>query len=193
MHRKRISLRQRWQGLSRKRKALATTPVALLALAGVAAAVAFWIGGFTGDIGVKETPTATVTLTSVTTGSVVKHGDLVCAPTVADGKLNPGISNALAGSSCEMEVNVKVTGNAGPYKIQGVSFADGIDVTFLGLSSVASPCGMQFVSGDTKGATVRFTIPEDAAPGSYPADADAGIRVVQSADYVAGNCTWETP
>lgn len=180
MHAKKLTIRQRWAALSRKRKALIAGPLAVLLLGGIAAAVMLFRAPITGTTHVSGADLEFTGTPSV----AAKSGNLTCTPTINNGTLNLAITNALPGNSCDIATKVGYSGDDLNLKVQSVTYSDKITTGFV------SGCGVtpNPTSAGGSAVTIRFAIPSGTARGDYPAAADAGVNAVQGADYVSANC-----
>jgi hypothetical protein len=147
---------------SRRRKLTAAT-LALLIVAGIAL-VAVSVTGTTGLIDCTATR-------------------------VSQNLAEISMNNADAGATCTVLFQMVATGRDQDLRVQDLNFAAEVTEGFLGAMNVdgcRAPVPHEPAAPGSY--SVRLTVPTDATPGAFSAQADAGFVAVDGASYVDANC-----
>jgi hypothetical protein len=110
-------------------------------------------------------------------------GIIACTAVIEGDELVVTITDATPGSSCDVAATfVGDLEVGGPWRVQGITYNAQVDTTFVGLDTCTTD-----ITGGGDQVRIRFTV-GDVAPGTYPADAEASLLVVPTAEHVAANC-----
>jgi hypothetical protein len=127
-----------------------------------------------------------------TGATVLSQSGMNCS-TVLDGandhEVAVNITDALPGGECKLRFSIAKDSGPADTRIQSVSFVSAVQTAF----TTSAPCGV-VLNGTPAVVDVTIRIPSEIAYGTtFPADAMAGIKLVQGSDYKVADCNVVPP